>query len=89
MTDLILDPGNESRLDRLYVFLSIDGEGANGIVGGPMPGLGNFVQFVTASPEVVELMKKMAEELARRTGKPVGMFAFRRETQLWQTEAGS
>jgi hypothetical protein len=91
MTDepLILDFGNEQRLDRLYVFLSIDGEGANGIVGGPMPGLGNFVQYVTASPVVAEVMKKAAEELASRTGLPVGMFAFRRETQLWQTEAGS
>jgi hypothetical protein len=86
---MIHDPGNATEIEHVYVFMSIDAEGRNGIVGGPMPGLGNFVQFVTASPKVVEMMKKAAEQLAKETGKPIGMFAFKRETQLWWTEAGS
>ena len=86
---LIHDPGNETRIDRVYAFLSIDAEGNNGIAGGPVPGLGAFVQLVTASPGVAEMMKKLAEEIAAKTGKPVGLFAFKRETQLWQSEAGS
>jgi hypothetical protein len=86
MSDLIIhDPGNEERIDRVYVFMSIDDEGRNGIVAEVLPGKGT-TPLVTASLKGVEIMKKLAQQVAERTGKPVGMFAFRRETQLWQTE---
>jgi hypothetical protein len=85
---LIHDPGNEGRIDRVYVFLSIDEEGNNGIIAEILPGLGS-TPLVTGALKTAEVMKQMAEKVAERTGKPVGMFAFRRETQLWQTEAGS
>jgi hypothetical protein len=81
---LIHDPGNENRIDRVYVFLSIDDEGANGIVADVLPHLGS-TPLVTASPHTAETMK-LAQDVAKRTGKTVGMFAFRRETQLWQSD---
>jgi hypothetical protein len=82
---LIHDPGNENRIDRVYVFLSIDDEGANGIVADVLPHLGS-TPLATASPHTAETMKKLAQDVAKRTGKTVGMFAFRRETQLWQSD---
>jgi hypothetical protein len=80
MIDLILDPGNEDRIDRVYVFMSIDDEGRNGIVA-----MGT-ARLVIGSLHAAEIVKKFAQEVADQTGKPVGMFAFRRETQLWQTK---
>jgi hypothetical protein len=81
---IIHDPGNE-RIDRVYVFLSIDDEGRNGIVAEVLHGLGS-TPLVTASPKTAEVMKTLAQDVAKRTGKTVGMFAFRRETQLWQSD---
>jgi hypothetical protein len=81
---IIDDPGNETRIDRVYVFLSVGSEGRNGIVASVLHHLGS-TPLVTASPNVVEMMKPLAQEIAAKTGKPVGMFAFRRETQLRQT----
>lgn len=82
---IIHDPGNTERIERLYAFMSIDDEGKNGVVASILPGLGS-TPLVTGSRKTVELMKPLAQEIAARTGKPVGLFAFRRETQLWQTE---
>jgi hypothetical protein len=81
----IHDPGNTERIDRIYVFMSIDDEGKNGIVAEILPGLGS-TQLITGSPKGVEIMKKVAQDVAKRTGKPIGMFGFKRETQLWQTK---
>ena len=82
----IHDPGNTERLDRLYVFMSIDDEGNNGIVASIIPAIAAAGPLVTSSLGVAEYMKGLAQEVADKTGKPVGMFAFRRETQLWQSD---
>ena len=42
--------------------------------------------LVTGSLKVVELMKPVAQRLARKTGKRVGLFAFKRSHQLWQSD---
>jgi hypothetical protein len=82
---LIHDPGNDRRIDELFVFMSIDDKGKHGIVAEMIPGLGT-TPLVTASPKGVERMKKLAQDVAKRTGKPVGLFAFMRVAQLWQTD---
>jgi hypothetical protein len=83
---LIHDPGNEIEIDTLYAFLSIDAEGRHGIVAEMIPGLGT-TPLVTASPNVAEKkMKPLAQEVARKTGKRVGLFRFKREAQVWWTE---
>jgi hypothetical protein len=79
-------PPNETRIERLYAFLSIDEDGMNGIVASIRPAIAAAGPLVTDSLGVAEYMKGLAQEVADATGKPVGMFAFRRETQLWQTE---
>jgi hypothetical protein len=81
---LIHDPGNDTQIGEVFVFMSIDEKGRNGIVASILPGLGS-TPLVTASPRVAETMKKLAAEVARRTGKPVGMFRFVREGMIWKT----
>ena len=86
MSDPIIhDPGNTAEIDILYAFMSIDENGNHGIVAEILGGLGS-TPLVTGSLKAVELLKPVAQRLARKTGKAVGLFAFRRETQLWQTK---
>jgi len=86
MSDPIIhDPGNTDRLDEVYVFMSIDEEGRNGIVASILPELGS-TPLVTGSRMAAKAMKPLAQEIAKLTGKPVGLFRFTRDAQLWQTE---
>jgi hypothetical protein len=83
----IHDPGNSDKIDEIFVFMSIDRSGNNGIVADILPGLGS-TPLVTGSARIAEKMKPMAEEVARRTGKRVGLFRFVREGMIWKTDAG-
>lgn len=78
-------PENEAEIDRLYAFMSIDEQGRNGVVAHSLPGIG-AMPLIFGKRSLAERMIPMAEDIAKRTGKTIGLFAFRRETQLWQTE---
>lgn len=82
---LIHDPGNETTIEHVYVYLSIDDQGRNGIVATIMSHLGS-TPMVTGSPRVAEMMRPMAEQVAQLTGRTVGLFRFKRDTQLWQSD---
>jgi hypothetical protein len=82
---LIHDPGNETQIGEVFVFMSIDDKGRNGIVASVLQGLGS-TPLVTGSAKTAEKMKPLAEEVARETGKPVGMFRFVREGMVWKTQ---
>lgn len=84
---LIHDPGNEEKIDRLYAFLSIDGEGRNGIVAEILPGLGS-TPLVTGKRSVAKSMIPLAEKIAARTGKPIRLFVFQRVEyyDLWRSD---
>lgn len=84
MTTSIHDPANETVIDTVYAFMSIDDEGRNGIVAYLMPGLGT-TPLVTGKPTVVEAMKPLAEKVALATSKRVGLFAFSRMSgPIWE-----
>jgi hypothetical protein len=80
----IHDPGNETAIEDVYVFMSIDEKGRNGIVASVLMGLGS-TPLVTGSAKTAEKMKPLADGIARKTGRPVGLFRFKRSAQLWQT----
>lgn len=82
---LIHDPGNEREIDEVYVFMSIDEQGRHGIVASILPNLGS-TPLVTASRNVAGMMQPLAQDIAKRTGKTVGLFAFKRDGQLWQSD---
>lgn len=81
-------PPNEAKIDRLYAFLSIDDEGRNGIVGSIIPAIGAGGPLVTSSVNVTEYYKGLAQQIADRTGKTIGLFAFVRVEgeELWRSE---
>lgn len=73
--DTVLDlPGNEKPIDQIFAFVSVDAEGKEGICGMPLNGA-NWA-MVTSKPETVELMRKAAREISKRTGKPVRLMRF-------------
>ena len=81
------DPGNETKIERLYAFMSIDEQGRNGIVASILPGLGS-TPLVTGKRSLAERMIPMAEDIAKKTGKTIGLFVFARleGEELWQSE---
>ncbi len=81
------DPGNNTVINEIFVFMSIDEKGRNGITATILPGLG-ATPMITGSPKIAEQMKGLAEQVSKMTNKPVGMFRFRREAQLWQSDGG-
>jgi len=87
MKEAIHDPGNEAKIDRLYAFLSIDEQGRNGIVAEILPGLGS-TPLVTGSRAIAKSMIPIAAKVAARTGKTVGLFAFKRVEfeELWRSD---
>jgi hypothetical protein len=86
MSELIIDdPGNESEIDFVYAFMSIDDKGRHGIIAEGLPGLG-MTPLVFGKRELAHKMMPFAQKVAERTGKAVGLFAFKRSHQLWQSE---
>lgn len=83
---VIHDPGNEEKIDRVYVFMSIDDQGRNGIVASILPHLGS-TPLVTGKRSVAKSMIPLAEKIAARTGKKIGLFVFERVEgeELWRS----
>jgi hypothetical protein len=87
MTELLHDPGNETKIERLYAFMSIDDQGRNGIIASILPGLGS-TPLVTGSRKAAHALIPLAEKVAERSGKKVALFVFARVEgeELWQSE---
>jgi hypothetical protein len=81
---LLHDPGGDRVIDELFAFLSIDPDGKTGICASILPGLGS-TPLVTGSPEAAELMRRIAADVARASGKRVEMWRFTRDKSgpLW------
>ena len=79
------DPGNDHAIDELFVFMSIDDQGRHGILGGMMAGMGS-IPLITGEAKIVEMMKPIAESVAKRSGKNVGLFKFKRDELIWETK---
>ena len=81
------DPGNETKIERLYAFMSIDEQGRNGIVASILPGLGS-TPLVTGKRSVARTMIPIAEKVAKESGKKVALFVFARVDgeETWQSE---
>lgn len=73
-TVLLNLPGNEEPIDQLWVFLSVDEHGHEGICSMPLNGA-NWA-MVTSKPEVLAKMRPAAKEISKRVGKPVRLVRF-------------
>ena len=79
------DPGNTAKIERLYAFMSVDEMGFNGIVAEILPGLGS-TPLVTGSRKAAHALIPLAQSVARRSGKTVALFVFKREGECWRSE---
>ena len=72
---MILTPPNTIPvISDLWVFLSIDARGNEGVCGAHTP-LG-WTPLVTADPKLLDQLRPMAREIAQRTGLRVRMVRF-------------
>jgi hypothetical protein len=81
----IHNPKNEKVIDYLYVGMSEDPDGKNGICGAMAPGLG-AVPMVTASEKVLDEFQRQAVHMARLTGKRIKFYKFVRAELFFETE---
>jgi hypothetical protein len=81
-------PLNTEKIEKLYAFMSIDENGFNGIVAEIIPGLGS-VPMVVGSRRLADKLIPVAEKLTRDSGVKIGLFAFSRVDQLWQSEGAT
>ena len=81
------DPGNETKIERLYAFMSIDWKGENGVVAAVLPGVGS-TPMVFGKRELAMRMIPIAEKVAKESGKKVALFVFERVEgeELWRSE---
>lgn len=70
-------PPNERVIDCVWVGLSEDADGKNGICASMVPGLGG-APMVTGSPQVLEYFKQQAEGMAALTGVRIKVYQFTR-----------
>jgi hypothetical protein len=87
MESTVHSPDNEIDIQDIFVFMSVDSAGHKGICAHILPNLGS-TPLITGQPRVVELMKGLAQEIAKATGMPVQLYRFKRAPDvLWQTGA--
>lgn len=66
---IVHDPGNTKPIDCIYIVLSVDDQGREGIVGTPLP-------MVTSEPRLAAKMFAMAKYMKSETAKQVRLAKF-------------
>jgi hypothetical protein len=78
-------PPNERVIDVVYVGMSEDENGFNGIVATMVPGLGGS-PMVTSSEKVLAFFKGQASMLAKEIKGPIKIYRFVREEVVYDSE---
>jgi hypothetical protein len=78
-------PPNEKIIDAVFVGLSEDPDGKNGIVAAYAPGIGG-TPMVTASDAVLEFFKSQALMLAKGMEAHIKIYRFNRAECIFDTE---
>lgn len=84
---IIHKPPNEKVIEHVYVGLSEDAEGKNGIAASFVPGIGATV-MVTASEKALEFMKGQVTELEEMLDIKIRIFKFTRAEVVFETGRG-
>ena len=74
---------NEAPIENVFVFLSEDKHGNQGILSGSVGDI--HTPLVTSKLRIAEVLKPIAEEVARETGLKVKLVHFTRVQTMWQT----
>jgi hypothetical protein len=78
-------PPNTKLIDAIYVGMSEDENGFNGIIGTIIEGFGG-APMVTASESVLELFKAQALLMRKEFKAPIKIYRFIREEVIFDTE---
>lgn len=82
----IQDPGNETDIQDLYVFMSVDEQGRKGICAAMMGPLGS-TPMITGKRSVAKAMQATAQHLTDQSGRSIHLYKFSRDAEpLWRTE---
>jgi hypothetical protein len=75
--DFIHKPKNEKVIDEVWIGLSQDADGKNGIIAAMTPGVG-VTPMVTGSEKGLPHFRQLAEVVAKDTGSVVKIYKFTR-----------
>jgi hypothetical protein len=77
MTTVLLDPPNELlRIDRIWLFISVDDDGNEGVCAASLAGPGSLIPLIAADEERLESLRGVATEIAVLSGKTVRLLKF-------------
>ncbi len=82
MTDIIHDPGNTTKMKEIYIFVSRDKDGNEGIVGANIGKNREMMAMVTSETKNLPAMKKVVSKIPHRTGKTIHLLKFTTREEL-------
>lgn len=83
--DFVHNPPNDRIIDEVWIGLSEDPDGKNGIVAAMVPGIGG-APMVTSSPQVLAFFKGQIDALASIARKPIKIYRFTRAEVVFEAE---
>ena len=79
------DPENETPITEVWVGLSEDANGNNGVCGMLIEGMGGM-QMMTGKSSLLPLLKTQAGQMARMTDKAVKIYRFERKELVFEVK---
>ena len=80
MTSVLHDPKNTFVIENVWVFVSRDEEGNEGVIAAPVGD--TLMPFVAADPKRIESLRPMAQHLAKMTKKKIHLVKFSQRTEI-------
>jgi hypothetical protein len=80
-------PNTQPRIDEMWVYVSIDSDGNEGVVGSYVPGSG-WVPLMATDPQRLELIRPMALAVARQSGMRIRLVKFSSREVLETIDGG-
>lgn len=69
---IVHDAPNKLKIDRIWMVISVDANGNEGVCAGPMPGMpGGLMPLIAADEDRLPFIKEIAKRLAAKTKKTV------------------
>jgi predicted pyridoxine 5'-phosphate oxidase superfamily flavin-nucleotide-binding protein len=84
MVTVLHDPGNHLlRIDQVWMAVSVDEDGNEGVCAAPLPGSGTLTMPLIAADEArLPFIMNMAEQLAAATGKKIRIIKLSTRTEV-------
>lgn len=84
MVEILDTPPNEKVIDEVWIALSEDDDGKNGIIAALLPGLGSS-PMVTSLARLVPFFIGQSDALKSKTGQRIKIYRFARIEEVYDT----